>query len=399
MLALGPSSALAFETVDTMIWPSSGVFPAYPADELRPWGLRAYAGGMWDDNVTRVQNNPRSDFVSRFGVGADYAARVYGRQSVRLDAYGEWRDYQKLDLDHFAYGTTAEWLWELTNSFAGTVGWRRVHRLADLSESVLTRKTMITEDRYDATGAYFISPEFRLTGGIGSVKADRDNALVETTDAWAARGGIQYVSGLGNTVGVELRYGEGDAPVDDPLLGTFPDNRYTRRDAALTAAFGVTPDIRVRGRLGHTEREYTDFPGSNFSGATGRAGVDWRPGAKTLLVLEGYREVEPVIDANALHADRRGAVVGITWAATVKLVFGARFLQERRIYVGDVLAQASGIPLRDETVRVWRLSAGWEPERHWQFSGALDFGDRDSNILNQSYQYTAVTVNLRYEFR
>jgi hypothetical protein len=353
---------------------------------------------MWDDNVTRVQNNPRSDFVSRFGVGADYAARVYGRQSVRLDAYGEWRDYQKLDLDHFAYGTTAEWLWELTNSFAGTAGWRRQHRLADLSETVLRQKTMITEDRYDATGAYFISPEFRLTGGLGALHDKRDGAVVVTTDSWAARGGIQYFSGLGNAVGAELRYGQGDAPVDDPFLGQDPDNRYTRRDAALTAAFGLTADLRLRGEIAHTERDYTDFPASNFSGTTGRAGLEWRPGVKTVLVLEGFREVEPVIDANALHADRRGALVGITWAATVKLVFGARFLQERRIYVGDVLADASGLPLRDETVRVWRFSAGWEPERRWQFSGALDFGDRDSNILNQSYQYTAVTFNLRYEF-
>jgi len=398
LLALGPSPALAFETVDTMLWPSSGAFPAYAADEIRPWGLRAYAGAMYDDNVTRVENRPRSDLITRFGVGANYGARVYGRQSIVLDAYGEWRDYQDLDLDHFAYGTTAEWLWELTNSLAGTAGWRRVHRMADLSENVLRRKTMITDDRFDATGAYFISPEFRLTGGLGAVHAERDNALVETTRAWAARGGIQYVSGLGNTVGIELRYGEGDAPVDDPLLGSFPDNRYTRRDAALTAAFGLTPDIRLRGRLGQTEREYTDFPGSNFSGRTGRAAVEWRPGAKTLFLLEGFREIDPVIDANALHADRRGAVVGLTWAATMKLVFGARFLQERRIYVGDVLATASGIPLRDETVRTWRLSAGWEPERHWQFSSALDFGDRDSNIFNQSYEYTAVTFNLRYSF-
>jgi hypothetical protein len=402
LLALGPSSALAFDTVDTMLWPSSsGAFPAYPLEEPRPWGLRAYAGAMYDDNVTRVQTGEQSDLITRFGVGASYAARVYGRQGVRLDAFGEWRDYQKLDLDHFAYGTTAEWLWELGNNLGGTLGWRRLHRLADLGEARVARKEMVTEDRVDLGGGYLLTPDFRLTGGAGLLHAERENSLREepTTNGWGARGGIEYVSALGNTIGVEARYGEGDAPVEDIFVGFFPDNRYKENELALTLAYIVSPDLRLRGRLGHTRREYTDVPGSDFSGGTGRGAVEWNMGAKTLLVLEGYRIADPIIDADALHVDRRGAAVGVNWAATVKLVFGARFTNERRIYIGDGTATVLGGPLRDDTLRVWRFHAGWEPERFWQFSGSLDFGERDSNILGQSYDYTAVVFNLRYEFR
>jgi len=400
-LALGPSTALAFDTVDTILWPSYGAFPAYPGDEPRPWGLRAYTGAMYDDNVTRIPINERGDLITRFGIGGNYAARVYGRQGVRLDAYGEWRDYQELDLDHFAYGTTAEWLWELGNRLAGTLGWRRVQRLEDPAESRVVRKQIVTEDRLDATGAYVISPDFRLTGGLGALHVERDDPIraAPTTNDWAARGGIEYVSGLANTVGIEVRYGEGDAPVEDILVGIFPTNRYTQRDVAFTLAYSLTPDLRLRGRLGHTWREYTDTPQSDFSGPTGRGLVEWRMGVKTLFVFELVRAVDPIIDADALHVDRRGAAVGLSWAPTVKLVFGARFSHERRIYEGDPSAPVLGGPLRDDTVRLWRFHAGWEPERHWQVSTALDFGDRESNILGQNYEFTAVTFNLRYDFR
>ncbi|HEX6156902.1 MAG TPA: hypothetical protein VFZ54_12810 [Burkholderiales bacterium] len=401
LLALGSSSALAFETVDTILWPSAGAFPAYEGDAPRPWGLRAYAGAMYDDNVTRIPVNERGDLITRFGIGGNYAARVYGRQGIRLDAYGEWRDYQDLDLDHFAYGTTAEWLWELGNQLAGTVGWRRIHRMEDPGESRVVRKQLVTEDRVDATGAYAISPDFRLTGGLGALHVERDDPIrtAPTTNDWAARGGIEYVSGLANTAGIEVRYGEGDAPVEDILVGFFPTNRYTQRDVAFTLAYNISADLRVRGRLGHTWREYTDTPESDFSGPTGRGLLEWRMGVKTLFVFELVRAVDPIIDADALHVDRRGAAVGLLWAATAKLVFGARFSHERRLYEGDPSAVLLGGPLRDDTVRLWRFHAGWEPERHWQVSTALDFGDRDSNILGQNYEYTAVTFNLRYDFR
>lgn len=401
LLALGPSSALAFETVDTMLWPSYGAFPAYPRDYLRPWGLRAYAGAMYDDNVTRVSTRERSDLISRFGVGGNWGARIYGRQSAVLDGFVEWRDYQKLEeLDHLAYGTSAAWLWELGNNLAGTLGWRRDHRMADLSERRVARKDMLTTDRLDATGGYRISPDFRLTGGYGLLHVDRDNTPEDTatTNTWAARGGIEYVSGLGNTVGVEARYGEGDAPVDSPLIARLPNNRYTQKDIALTMAYSLAYDLRIRGRIGHTTREYTDFVGGDFSGNTGQGALEWRPGVKTVMVFEAYRVADPIIDATAVHVDRRGAAVGLNWAATVKLVFGARFTNERRIYVGDPSAALQGEPLRDDTLRFWRFSAGWEPERHWQFSTALDYGDRESNILGQNYDYTAVTFNLRYSY-
>jgi hypothetical protein len=79
-------------------------------------------------------------------------------------------------------------------------------------------------------------------------------------------------------------------------------------------------------------------------------------------------------------------------------VFSLRALSEWRLFKGDVVAASSGFPPRDETTRLLRFGVGWEPERRWQLSTSVDFGNRDSNILTQDYDYTAYTANIRYTF-
>ena len=396
LLALAPATALAFDTVDALPWPSAGRF-GYPGDPIRPWSVFAYGGTMYDTNVRRDNTGETADWISRVGVGGRYAARVVGRQSIALDGYGEYRSYDELSqFDHFAYGLRGAWLWELGNQLSGVASVSRTHRLSDLAETRVDEREMITADRFDLTGAYRFHPDWRLTGGVATTRTAHEGR--ETTHAFGARGGIAHVSPLGNAVGLEVRYAEGEAPEDEAGIGSFPDNEYEETEVALTLAYVLTAQIRLRGRLGHTERTYSQVPASNFSGTTGRGAIEWAPSVKTLLTLEAYREPDSVIDIDALYVDTRGVAVGVAWAATYKLVFSLRALSERRLYKGDVLAASSGLPPRDETTRVLRFGVGWEPERRWQLSTSVDFGNRDSNILTQDYDYTAYTANIRYTF-
>jgi hypothetical protein len=398
-LALGPATTLAFETVDTLRWPSAGLFaPTYVGDPLLPWSIFAYGGTMYDSNVRRTSTAETADWISRIGVGGRYTARVYGRQSIALDGYGEYRSYDELsEFNHFAYGLRGQWLWELGNQLAGTASVSRTQRLEDLAES--TTKELIIADRFDLSGAYRFHPDWRLTGGIAGSRVENDSRAVDTTRALGTRGGIAYVSPLGNSVGIELRHAEGEEPIDRPGgIGSFLGNEYEENEAAFTLTYALGETLRLRGRLGYTERTYTDFPASNFSGTTGRGAVDWRVGAKTVLTFVAYRVPDSVIDVDALYVDERGVGMGIHWAPTYKLVLSARALSERRVHRGDVLAASTGLPPRDETTRVIRFGLGWEPERHWQLSTGLDFGTRTSNLLARDYDYTAFMANLRWTY-
>jgi hypothetical protein len=80
---------------------------------------------------------------------------------------------------------------------------------------------------------------------------------------------------------------------------------------------------------------------------------------------------------------------------TNKVVLSARFVRENRKYEGDPALAAGGV-LRDEDLSLVRFGVGWEPQRRWQLSAALDRGERESNIAGRDYNYAAVMGNLAW---
>lgn len=401
LLALAPAAALAFEAVDIIPFPSFGAFPAYPRETAGPFEFWAQGGVMRDDNALRRPTGEQTENIVRYGAGVRGEARVIGRQSVLLEAVGEYYDYDRFSsLDHFAYGLLAEWLWELGNQLSDTLGYSRRRFQADLSESQAAVRDLITGNRYYGTAAYRFAADWRLRGGFEYADFSRPTRTVAETQVTSLTAGIDYVTPLTNAIGLEYRTSHGDAPVSEEIdpSGVFASNDFREQELAAVLAYALGTQLRVRGRIGRTERSYSDFPGRDFNGTTWRAGVEWLPGAKTRLVLETYKEPRSVIDIAAHHVVRRGVLFGPSWAPLAKLVLYARLGTERRVFQGDPAAVALGTPLLDETVRTLRFGVGWEPQRHWQLGTALDRGERTSNTLGRDYKFTALILNLRYSF-
>jgi hypothetical protein len=401
LLAMAPAAALAFETVETLPFPSAGGFPAWPADAGRPWTLFAYAGPMYDSNPFRRSTGEESDVVARVGAGGRAVARVAGRQSVLLEGFGEYFDYDRFsEIDHFGYGLRGEWLWELGNQLDGAAGYSRRRRHADLGEFQVERRVMVTNERLFADGGYRFTPDWRLFGGAEYTRATRDVDEFAALDAGTLRAALTRTSPLGNAIGAEVRATRGEAPVDEVIAGTTTTvaNNFDERELAATLAYALGAQLRVSGRAGHTERSYDELAGRDFSGATYRGRVEWLPGTKVILAFEAYKEPVSIIDIDASHVVLTGTTFGASWAPGFKLVFRATFLNERRLNQGDPSAAALGTPVRDETLRVWRFGAGWEPQRHWQLGAGLDIGERTSNQLGRDYDYVQVMLNARFDW-
>jgi hypothetical protein len=398
---LAPAVALAFETVDTLPWPSSGRFPAYARDELRPTDLWAQAGIMYDDNLLRLESGRRDDTVMRFGAGFRHLQRVAGRQRLAVEARADYYSYSDLsNLDHLAYSGLGDWRWEIGNNLSGSIALGREHRLVDLAEIRSPRRSMVTTTRLGATGAYLLTPSVRLRAGVATADAERDDAADAETRGDSASVGVDYVSPLGNTLGIEVRGTDGDAPVSEEVLGVaLIDNDFREREVAFVATYALGERLRADGRLGRTTRKYSELPSRDFEGTTWRLGAEWLPGNKTSLVLDVFKAPRSIIDVSAAHVLVKGVSFGPSWAATSKLVLSARLLREERIFEGDPeLVIAPGTPLREETTDTLRFGIGWEPQRHWQVGVALDTGKRDSNIVDRDYKFTALTANLAWRY-
>jgi hypothetical protein len=410
LAALAPAAALAFETIETIPYPSRGGFPdAYDRDPAYPVNLWAQAGLMFDSNPFRLNDDAntravlgkdeRWDTVMRVGVGADYFQTIYSRQAIRLTARGDYYDYLRYDtFDNFSYGIGAEWLWELTSDLTGTVGYGRTQGLGDPAEVQAPVKDEVTTNRSYAEAAYRLGPSVRLRGGAENEHGQREgDRPTVSSDVTTFRGGIDYVTGLRNSIGVEARRSEGSDPLGedvDPTL-QFANNRYQEREYAVVATYNLGTQITFGGRLGRTWRRYSEAPIEDFDGTTGSASIGWRPEPKLNFVFEAYREPRPIIEVDATFVDVRGVRFGPSWGPTLKLVFGANFIHERRLFnqlVGGAFAP------RDETVRIWSFFAGWEPQRHFRIGAGVDWGERESNTLGRDYDYVAVMANLRYDW-
>ena len=411
---LAPAAAFAqttnFQTIDTIPWPDSGRFPAYTGEGLRPTEVWVQGGLLHDNNVLRLSSgapNPtgitsRSETIGRLGAGFRHEQLVAGRQRLRFEGRGDQYVFDKNSgLDHFSYGLRGEWLWELTNDLSGAAGYERRKRLVDLAQLQRPVKDMITEDHAYANGAYRLGPSVRLRGGLDWTKARRSEAVTQADNirATSAIGGVDYVTTLGNAIGLEGRRTEGNAPVAQVVGGTtLVDNQFVEKEVAVVATLVAGTDVTGTGRLGRTNRTHTQFPARNFSGTTWQGTLGWTPLPKTGFDFTLYRAPRSIIDIAASYVIVSGASFGPRWAPTEKLVFYALYVRERQQFAGDPSIVLLGARERDETIRTLRLAVGWEPKRFIEVAAGIDHGIRTSNTLFRDYDYNAVMANVRYRF-
>src|SRR5439155_6465074 len=193
--------AFAFETVDTIPWPSLGRFPAYPVELARPTDVFAEVGVMRDDNILGRQNNRAGDSIGRVGAGVRHVQRIVGRESLLLDARIAGYGYANFDdLSHIAYSLAGTWLWEATNDLTGSVIAARDWRLVGIGERQAAERDIVTGTRLAAPLVWRVGPSFRLSGGpdFGWAESDRrPHARLRTS---TYRAGAGYIRRLAKTL-------------------------------------------------------------------------------------------------------------------------------------------------------------------------------------------------------
>jgi len=401
LLLATPICAYAFEAVDVLTPADSGVYPAYPSEPLPPYNLWGQFGMMYDSNILRRTTGDNHELLTRLGIGGRWDQRIVGRQGLHAEGRVDSYVYNQFgELDNIAYGGLAEWRYEVGNDLSGAIGVSRRKFQANLSEIQRATYDPITETQFSANGRYVLGPHVGLRGGAAFIDYVRPARADSNTKTTIVNGGIDWVTSLGNVLGVEAAQAHGNAPVNqlvDPLR-VFVNNDYTQRDVGVIANIGISPTMRVAGRYGKTTREYTELPGRNFSGPTYDALFQWYPGNKTMFTVETEKHVSSIIDIGASHITVTGFAVGPGWAPTAKLNFQARFLKQHQVFEGDPAAQLGITPVREEYVRGYRLGAYWELSRQVHFQFSVDHGERESNILGRNYTYNAGIANVRYVF-
>lgn len=396
-----PLCAFGFEAVDVLTPASSGLYPAYPNEPVPPYTIWAQGGLMYDSNILRRTTGDNGEFVSRLGVGGRWDQRVVGRQTLHLDGRIDGYIYDKFsELDNVSYAALGEWRYEVGNDLAGAFGISRRRYQANLAEIQRALYDPITETTVSANGRYALGPTVGIRGAANYVDYSRPAHAVADLKTVAGTVGVDYISALGNTLGVELTEAHGDAPVNQAVdpLGIFVNNDFHQRDVGVVGGFNVLPSLRVGGRVGRTERTYSQIPGRNFSGPTWALLAQWFPTTKTVLAFESAKTVSSVIDIGASHIVAKGWAVGPGWAPTAKLNFQARFYRQHQLFEGDPGAELGVGPERQEIIRGYRLGAYWDYDRRISYQFSVEHGERESNILGRNYRFNAGIAQVRWAF-
>jgi hypothetical protein len=401
VLLLSPLGALAFDAVDTLHPSSSGLYPAYPSEPIAPRELWAQFGMMYDTNYLRRTLGDNSELLTRFGMGGRLDQKIVGRQGLHLDGAVNAYVYNKYsEIDNIGYRGLAEWRYEVGNDLAGGIGVSRRRFQAALNEIQRAAYDPITENRVFANGRYALGPHMALRGGWDFIDYRRPTRDMSETQTVITMAGVDYVTALGNTIGLEYRLARGDAPVNqlvDPL-GQFVNNDFRQQDIAVVGAWVVGPQLRFAGNVGRTKRTYTELPGRDFDGSTYRAAVHWAPFNKVYLDFESSKHVSSIIDIGAAHVVVKGLSYGPGWAVTAKTNIEARFLRQNLTYAGDPEAALGQAPLREEIIHAFRLGTYWEYTRQVHVTAAWEQGNRESNILGRNFRFNAYMANIRYIF-
>ena len=400
-LLLDPFAASAFEAVDTLTRSSGGQYPAYGSEPIPPYELWAQFGTMYDTNLLRRTTGDNSELVTRLGTGGRWDGRIAGRQGLHVDGEVDAFVYNKFsDLDNIAYRGLAEWRYQVGNDLAGGIGYSRRKFQAALNEIQRAQYDPITEQRFFANGRYALGPHLGFRAGWDLLDYHRPARDFSETQTIITMAGLDYITDLGNIIGVEARNSHGNAPVNqlvDPL-GQFVNNDFTQHDFAVIWTYVAGPQLRFAGNVGRTTRTYTELPGRDFSGPTYRVAAHWAPVNKAYLDFEASKHVSSIIDIGAAHVVVKGFAFGPGWALTAKTNIQARFLRQNLTYGGDPEAQLGVVPLREEIIHAFRLGTYWEYSRQVHITAAWEQGNRDSNVLGRNYRFNAYMANIRYVF-
>jgi exopolysaccharide biosynthesis operon protein EpsL len=410
-LACLPAAVSALQTIEDISWPEDGRFPAYPPEpDERKVRFSVFGGATYDSNLFRLSDSTdpqttigstsKSDTVYRAGLGLK-ADLPFSRQRVLLDFQVADVNYHTFDfLNHTEYRASGAWNWQAGDRWNGAVGYSQRQFLADLADIQAPIKDLITENRAFGGGGFRFTPRWRIRGELDWIKWDHSDPSRDTLDASIVGGtvGLDYVTPLGNSVGVQSRYSVGDYPNRQVVAGSQVDNSYKELESSAVMQWAVTGKSILNARAGYTSRRQDQVPQRDFDGFTGRLKYDWFIGAKTLLDFGVWREIQSTEDVSASYILADGWSIGPVWAPTSKIVLQAKYIREDRDFRGDPGFVLSGGPPREDTFRGASLSFGYTPRRNIQFSLSAQGGDRESNVAGDDYDYTAVSAIARFLF-
>jgi hypothetical protein len=398
-----------------MIAAAAGLAPwahSIAAEEQPPRKLDFFVGTgvLYDDNLFRqpdgadlsavAANLHRDDLIERLSAGVD-GTWTLARQTFELQVHGDDNRFEHNDqLNNVSGKAMGSWDWRLGSRLSGRLGADYARSLADFANNLVLVKDVLTQKSSFASGSFLLGNRWTITADARWAFTDHGAEVRQVDDAniRTQKFGFAFRLLPSTSVGWNYRHANANFAGDqlDPVTGQF-DRNYDESASVfwLKYAMGSQTDFNLEG--GYLRRNYPNAAIGNYSGGTGRGTLTWRPGAKTQLVITGWRDLTAYIDSESNYFVSTGARIAPTWVPTERITTSLAASWERQKYIGSE-PTVLGDPLRRDTVRSVQASATYLPRDPLQLDLTLRREQRGSNRSALTYTDNLAILGVRFAF-
>ena len=371
--------------------------------------ISPYVSYAYDSNVFRLPDDvdattltgqsERSDRIFSTGLKLALDYRV-SRQRFLADGRVTRNDYQNFTfLDHTATDARLLWRWQVGNDWSGDAGYTYSRALTSFGDFRVPVKNL--EDRHNPylSARYRFAASGALRARVSHITTDNSAAIKRASDydQTSYEAGFDFLPATGNTIGATLRHTEGKNPNRFTGLSLF-DNNFTQDDLEANFSWRLTAQSLVTGSVGYINRKYDQTPERDFDGPGGRVTWEYTPTGKLRFTTVVRREIVAYDDLVTSHALTDSVAVAADWAATARILVGARFEARKRDFLTDNILLVTGLPQREDTQRNYALTATWKPYRFLELFLALAHEKRSSNVAQLDYDATTASFMAQLTF-
>ncbi len=387
--------------------PGKSYAVASPDDTLKPY---VASGMVYDNNFFRLSDqadpmliigkNDKSEFIKQLTAGFDMDWTI-SRQHILIKASANQNWFQNFSsLDYTGWNTEAEWNWHLGSNLDGEIGYANIETLGSFSQLNGLINNLQNNQNSFANAAYLFHPNGKVKFGLFRTENQFDDESRQFSNNTEdnAQLDLQYLSPIGNTLGVRVLATDGQYPQREITSDSTQDNAYTRMNYALTWDWQAGSRTRINGLLGYTQQHHAHFGARDFADIVAELNLSWRAGEKTLLDLSARREIYQAGNQFTSFLLTQGLWFNFTWQPSPKITLKLPMSYQQQQYLGNVGAHTVGFTQQKDNIGNVGLNLTYKPLENISIGLVLNYEKRDSNTPLSSYETQSAGINLQLSF-
>jgi exopolysaccharide biosynthesis operon protein EpsL len=344
------------------------------------------------------QSKSDTSFNTTFGLNLNYP--VSRQRLLAGFAVTDVRYSENSVLNFTGYEGRAAWQWVAASNLSGEVGITESESIATFVNTQTPIRNLVNARQVYGNAALMVSPYWRLRGVVDQTRVQNSEVtrLIHDIEVDGAEASVSYISRAGNSIGVAYRRDEAKYPNRFVLAGAVLDNAWTQNTVNLLLDWQVTPQSRVSGRVGKTERQFGQLQQRDFDGVIYRAIYDWRPRERFSLSAIVQRDISAYEDITTSLVLLNGVALRPSYSLTEKTRLTGNIEYVERQYRGDPNVAVGAATERNDKVWTLGVSVAWQALRNLSVTGSVLHERRTSNQVFSDYEATIFSVRGRLSF-